>query len=153
SRLQFVGIERYSTTRRGRIESRQRSTSPKRKGTDRVVGQVFNLSRSSDRLKTCPTWGGEGVMEPVIETRGLTKSFRGKMAVRRLNLTVPRGAIFAFLGDNGAGKSTTIRMLTGLLRPDAGQARILGQDCWIGAARLRQRVGYVPEKPKFYDWM
>jgi ABC-2 type transport system ATP-binding protein len=92
-------------------------------------------------------------MEPVIETRGLTKSFRGKMAVRRLNLSVPRGAIFAFLGDNGAGKSTTIRMLTGLLRPDAGQARILGQDCWIGAARLRQRVGYVPEKPKFYDWM
>jgi ABC-2 type transport system ATP-binding protein len=68
-------------------------------------------------------------------------------------MQVPRGAIFAFLGDNGAGKTTTIKMLTGLLRPDAGRAAILGQDCWNAAARLRHRLGYVPERPKFYDWM
>src|SRR5262249_18739075 len=66
---------------------------------------------------------------------------------------VPRGAIFALLGDNGAGKTTTIRMLTGLLPPDAGRAVLLGQDCWKEAVALRHRVGYVPERPRFYDWM
>jgi ABC-2 type transport system ATP-binding protein len=70
-----------------------------------------------------------------------------------LSLQVPRGAIFALLGENGAGKSTTIRMLTGLLKPDAGIAKILGRDCWREAVALRHEVGYVPEKPRFYDWM
>jgi ABC-2 type transport system ATP-binding protein len=92
-------------------------------------------------------------MNSVIEMRGLAKRFGGKMAVNWLSLSVPRGSIFALLGDNGAGKTTTIRMLTGLLRPDGGQATILGLDCWRDAAKLRQRVGYVPERPRFYDWM
>jgi len=92
-------------------------------------------------------------MQTVIATEGLTKSFHGKIVVNRLQLEVPRGAIFALLGDNGAGKSTTIRMLTGLLEPDAGRAFILGEDCWARAYTLRHRVGYVPEKPRFYDWM
>jgi ABC-2 type transport system ATP-binding protein len=92
-------------------------------------------------------------MSGVIVTEGLCKSFRGKRVVDRLSVSVPPGSIFALLGDNGAGKSTTIRMLTGLLQPDAGKATILGQDCWAQAAELRFRVGYVPEKPRFYDWM
>src|SRR6059058_2082940 len=92
-------------------------------------------------------------MEPIIDIHGLTKRFKGKTAVNRLSLTVPKGAIYAFLGDNGAGKTTTIRMLTGLLRPDAGKASILGHDCWTAAAQLRPHVGYVPERPRFYDWM
>jgi ABC-2 type transport system ATP-binding protein len=92
-------------------------------------------------------------MNSVIEMRGLAKRYGGKMAVNWLTLNVPRGSIFALLGDNGAGKTTTIRMLTGLLRPDGGQASVLGLDCWRDAARLRQRVGYVPERPRFYDWM
>jgi ABC-2 type transport system ATP-binding protein len=92
-------------------------------------------------------------METIIATEGLCKSFGGKIVVNRLDLDVPRGAIFALLGDNGAGKSTTIRMLTGLLEPDAGRATILGEDCWARAIPLRHRVGYVPEKPRFYDWM
>jgi ABC-2 type transport system ATP-binding protein len=91
--------------------------------------------------------------QPVIDVRGLTKRFRGKAAVNNLTLAVPKGAIFAFLGDNGAGKTTTIRMLTGLLRPDAGRAAVLGKDCWADAATLRHRVGYVPERPRYYDWM
>jgi ABC-2 type transport system ATP-binding protein len=92
-------------------------------------------------------------MSSVIETESLCKSFRGRRVVDRLSISVPRGAIFALLGDNGAGKSTTIRMLTGLLSPDDGRATILGEDCWTRAAALRHRVGYVPEKPRFYDWM
>src|SRR5438309_2138832 len=66
---------------------------------------------------------------------------------------VLKGSIFALLGDNGAGKTTTIRMLTGLLQPDKGYAAILGQDCWQAATQLRHHVGYVPERPRFYDWM
>ena len=91
--------------------------------------------------------------EAVIETHDLTKRFRGKPAVDHLNLTVQRGSIFALLGDNGAGKTTTIRMLTGLLPPDAGTATVLGKDAWNAAAALRRQVGYVPERPRFYDWM
>jgi ABC-2 type transport system ATP-binding protein len=92
-------------------------------------------------------------MDRVIDIRGLTKVFRGRRAVDDLNLAVPQGAIFALLGDNGAGKTTTIRVLTGLLRPDAGQAAVLGRDCWRDAVKLRHRVGYVPERPRYYDWM
>src|SRR5438874_1701893 len=92
-------------------------------------------------------------MQPVIEIDGLTKWFGSKQAVGGLTLDVPRGAIFALLGENGAGKTTTMRMLTGLLQPDAGRAAILGLDPWREAVRLRLRLGYVPERPKFYDWM
>src|SRR5690242_7203804 len=92
-------------------------------------------------------------MDTAIEIRDICKYFHGKPAVDRLSLTVPTGSIFALLGDNGAGKTTTIRMLTGLLRPDEGSASILGLDCWQSAVKLRDKVGYVPEKPKFYDWM
>jgi ABC-2 type transport system ATP-binding protein len=92
-------------------------------------------------------------MDTVIETRDLSKSFGGRPAVDRLSLQVPKGAIFALLGENGAGKTTTIRMLTGLLPPDAGSATVLGEDCWKVAPRLRRRVAYVPERPRYYDWM
>jgi ABC-2 type transport system ATP-binding protein len=92
-------------------------------------------------------------MDAAIATHDLTKRFRGRAAVDGLNLTVPPGAIFALLGENGAGKTTTIRMLTGLLPPDGGRAAVLGLDCWRQADKLRRRVGYVPERPRFYDWM
>lgn len=92
-------------------------------------------------------------MDAVIDIHGLSKRFGAKRAVDHLSFAVPRGSIFAFLGDNGAGKTTTIRMLCGLLQPDAGYARVLGLDCWRSAARLRHRIGYVPERPRFYDWM
>ena len=70
-----------------------------------------------------------------------------------LSLNIPAGSIFALLGDNGAGKSTTIRILNGLTPPDTGYAKILGHDAWRDASELRRRIGYVPERPKFYDWM
>lgn len=92
-------------------------------------------------------------MTAVIETHGLTKSFGGTAGVCNLDLAVPAGAVFALLGDNGAGKSTTIKLLTGLIPPDGGKARILGEDCWKDAIELRHQVGYVPERPKYYDWM
>jgi ABC-2 type transport system ATP-binding protein len=92
-------------------------------------------------------------MTPAIELHRVSKTYPGKVALDNLSLSVPKGAIFALLGDNGAGKSTTIRILNGLTPPDTGYARILGQDTWRDAAELRQHIGYVPERPKFYDWM
>lgn len=83
----------------------------------------------------------------------VSKTYPGKKAVDRLSLTVPRGSIYALLGDNGAGKSTTIKILNGLTPPDQGWAKVLGHDAWADAWELRQHIGYVPERPKFYDWM
>lgn len=91
--------------------------------------------------------------EPAIVIEDLTVRFRGKAAVNRLTLRVPAGSVYALLGDNGAGKSTTMKVLTGQQPPDSGQATILGLDCYAQAYALRHRVGFVPEKPKFYDWM
>lgn len=92
-------------------------------------------------------------MSGVIEVQGLCKIFRDKLAVDKLSMSIPAGSICALLGENGAGKSTTMRMLMGLLPADAGRATILGQDCWKAATALRHKVGYVPERPKYYDWM
>jgi ABC-2 type transport system ATP-binding protein len=92
-------------------------------------------------------------MKAAIEINKVSKTYPGKRALDRLSLTIPVGSIFALLGDNGAGKSTTIRILNGLTPPDEGWARVLGHDAWHDATLLRKRVGYVPERPKFYDWM
>jgi ABC-2 type transport system ATP-binding protein len=91
--------------------------------------------------------------EDVIVTERVVVRYRGKPALDGLDLRVPRGAVFAFLGDNGAGKTTTMKILTGLAPPDTGRATILGLDCWSRATELRHRVGYMPERPRFYDWM
>ncbi len=89
----------------------------------------------------------------VIAIERLVVRYRGKAALNGLDLNVPRGAVYAFLGDNGAGKTTTMKILTGLVPPDSGRATILGLDCWGRATELRHRVGYMPERPRFYDWM
>src|SRR5262245_51471940 len=92
-------------------------------------------------------------MQAAIEIHKISKFYPGKRAVDRLSLSIPKGAIFALLGDNGAGKSTTIRILNGLTPADTGWAKVLGHDVWRDAPVLRQHIGYVPERPKFYDWM
>jgi ABC-2 type transport system ATP-binding protein len=77
---------------------------------------------------------------PAIETRGLVKTFGDKRAVDGVDLRVPRGAVYGVLGPNGAGKTTAIRMLATLLRPDAGQARVLGHDVVGEADAVRARI-------------
>ncbi|MCS7022932.1 MAG: ABC transporter ATP-binding protein [Gemmataceae bacterium] len=91
--------------------------------------------------------------EDVIVLERVVVRYRQRLVLNQLDLRVPRGAFFAFLGDNGAGKTTTMKLLTGLLPPDSGQARILGLDCWVRARELRHQIGYMPERPRFYDWM
>ena len=89
----------------------------------------------------------------VIETQGLTRYFGAKPAVQSLNLKVPKGSVFGFLGRNGSGKTTTIRMLLGLLPPTRGSATILGEDCRSIQPATRARIGYMTESHFVYDWM
>jgi len=79
-----------------------------------------------------------------IEIEGLTKSFGRVKALRGLDLTVPTGQVTGFLGPNGSGKTTTIRVLLGLLRADGGRATLLGGDPWVDAVALHRRIAYVP---------
>jgi ABC-2 type transport system ATP-binding protein len=87
----------------------------------------------------------------VLETDQLTKKYRRRVIVDRLSLTVKRGDIFGFLGQNGAGKSTTIRMLLRLVRPSSGTVRILGNDMSRRPQRALKRVGAIIEAPAFYE--
>ena len=89
----------------------------------------------------------ETVVETVVETRDLYKSFGATRAVDRLTLTVPRGAIFALLGENGAGKTTTIRILATLLVATSGMARVAGFDVTRQAAEVRRRLGLAMQTP------
>ncbi|WP_236968188.1 ABC transporter ATP-binding protein [Microbacterium aurantiacum] len=88
-----------------------------------------------------------------IATRGLTKRFGAQTAVSDLDLRVPRGAVFGFLGPNGSGKTTTIRMLLGLIRPSAGDARVLGTAVPAGLDRVLPRVGALVEGPAFAPFL
>src|SRR4029453_12768348 len=86
-----------------------------------------------------------------IETLGLTKRYsRDVLAVDAVDLRVARGEIYGFLGLNGAGKSTTIRMLLGMVRPTAGNARLFGERVRPGANHLWRRVGYLVETATAY---
>ena len=95
-------------------------------------------------------------MELAIETHQLCKTFRGllkrpQVAVDELSLAVPRGSVFGLLGPNGSGKTTTIMMLLGNLRPTGGQARLLGRP--VGDVQARRRLGFLPEKFQFHDFL
>jgi ABC-2 type transport system ATP-binding protein len=87
----------------------------------------------------------------VLQTELLTKKYRGRVAVERLSLEVGRGDIYGFLGQNGAGKSTTIRMVLGLVRPTSGRIRLLGHDMTKHPHRALARTGAIVEAPAFYE--
>jgi len=87
---------------------------------------------------------------PAIHLQGLTKQYAGTTAVYPLDLTVPRGELFGFLGPNGSGKTTTIKMLTGLLEPTAGTAEICGINVWRGPLAAKARLAYVPDEPNLF---
>jgi len=87
----------------------------------------------------------------MIELRDLVKRFGDLVAVDGLNLSVPRGEFFAILGPNAAGKTTTIRILTGLVKPTSGSARVAGFDIQTDPIEARRRLAYVPDFPFLYD--
>lgn len=92
-------------------------------------------------------------MAPVIRLDKLTKRFGTEMALDQVSLEVPPGVVFALLGENGAGKTTAIRIMLGLTNPNSGHSEVLGLDSATQSISIRQRVGYVPEQATLYDWM
>ena len=86
-----------------------------------------------------------------IDVRGLTKSFGGRVVVHDLSMQVKRGTIYGFLGPNGSGKTTTIRMLCGLLTPDSGEGTCLGFDIRRDADKIKRRVGYMTQRFSLYQ--
>jgi ABC-2 type transport system ATP-binding protein len=91
--------------------------------------------------------------EYAIETSGLSKRYGKQLAVDDLDLQVAEGTVYGFIGPNEADKSTTIKILMGLLRKTSGQSRVLGFDSGARRPAMRQRVGYVPEIHTMYPWM
>jgi ABC-2 type transport system ATP-binding protein len=89
--------------------------------------------------------------EIAIDVHGLTKSFDGRKVVRDLSMRVKRGTIYGFLGPNGSGKTTTIRMLTGLLTPDEGEGTCLGYDIRTQAQEIKRHVGYMTQRFSLYQ--
>ena len=88
-----------------------------------------------------------------IHTDALGRRYGRRWVVESVDLSVPQGSVYGFLGLNGAGKSTTIRMLMGLIRRDSGAATVLGLDPATDGVEVKRRVGYVAEHPAFYEWM
>jgi ABC-2 type transport system ATP-binding protein len=89
--------------------------------------------------------------ETVIDVRGLTKKFGDRTVVDHFDLQVPRGAIYGFLGPNGSGKTTTIRMVCGLLKPESGEGEVLGLDVRSESLKIKERVGYMTQKFSLYE--
>ncbi|ODR96989.1 multidrug ABC transporter ATP-binding protein [Methyloceanibacter superfactus] len=88
--------------------------------------------------------------EIAIDVHGLTKSFGSRVVVRDLSLKVPKGEIYGFLGPNGSGKTTTLRMLCGLLTPDAGDGTCLGYDILTQQEEIKRHVGYMTQRFSLY---
>jgi ABC-2 type transport system ATP-binding protein len=86
-----------------------------------------------------------------IDVQGLTKRFGDKVVVDHFSMQVPRGSIYGFLGPNGSGKTTTIRMICGLLTPDGGHGTVLGLDIAKDAERIKRQVGYMTQRFSLYD--
>ncbi len=106
-------------------------------GGIRICGEVQSVQDNPISTSPAPSIA--------VETDGLTKRFDGKLAVDSLSLQVRQGQIFGLIGPNGAGKSTFVRMLTTLLQPTAGTARVAGYDIRLRPQQVRRRIGYVPQ--------
>jgi ABC-2 type transport system ATP-binding protein len=87
----------------------------------------------------------------VVSVHGLTKRFGGRIVVDRVSMSIEKGEIVGFLGPNGSGKTTTIRMICGLLTPDAGSGEVLGLDVVTDSREIKRRVGYMTQRFSFYE--
>jgi ABC-2 type transport system ATP-binding protein len=92
-------------------------------------------------------------MTAAIQFSQVSKRYGSQIALDGATFEVPSGKVFAMLGENGAGKTTAIRLMLGLAEAQAGEVRVLGRDSRREGLEIRRRVGYVPERPTLYDWM
>jgi ABC-2 type transport system ATP-binding protein len=110
--------------------------------------QTKVVQNQSDPAAPAPS-----VQDTVIHTVGLTKTFGHVNALQGIDLMVPRNSIVGFLGPNGSGKTTAIKLLLGLSRPTAGKATLFGMDSIQDSLAIRSRVGYLAQDPRFYTHM
>ena len=89
--------------------------------------------------------------EPAIVTRELTRRFGTFTAVDHITFSIAAGEVFGFLGANGAGKTTAIRILTGLLAPTSGDARVAGHDVYTESEGIKRRIGYMSQRFSLYE--
>src|SRR5690606_30777412 len=132
-----------------RPDPRRRRAHPVRGGRARAAGGDRAVDRQSRHRGPGAEDGRMNV--PVLELRGLRKSYGRFAAVKGLDLRVEAGEIFGFLGPNGAGKTTTIRMVAGVLRPSEGQVLVGGTDLESEPETAKARIGYIPDRPYLYD--
>jgi ABC-2 type transport system ATP-binding protein len=111
-------------------------------------GDADRAEPAESLARPAPSVDGAGL---AIATVGLVKRFRSQLAVAGIDLAVPRGSVYGFLGPNGSGKTTTIRMLLGLIQPDGGSHQLLGVAMPAGANSVLSRVGSLVEGPAFYS--
>lgn len=88
-----------------------------------------------------------------IEIVDLCKSFKNIKVIDHLNLNVPKGSVYGFLGQNGAGKTTVMKMLANLIKPTGGEIKIFGKNVDCYDPKISNKIGFLPENPRFYDWM
>jgi ABC-2 type transport system ATP-binding protein len=91
--------------------------------------------------------------EAAIELRGVSKAYGQKHVLTGLDLAVPKGSVLGLLGTNGAGKTTLIKCALGLIRPQSGETRLLGEPSWTLSGEAKMRIGYVPQVISLYPWM
>lgn len=101
-------------------------------------------------MYSCHLWRSE-MLEKAIRTKELTKMFGNFTAVNHISFEVSKGEIFGFLGANGAGKTTAMKMLTGLLTPSSGEAEVAGFNVYKEPERIKKRIGYMSQKFSLYD--
>lgn len=89
----------------------------------------------------------------IVAAQQVAKSFGSDMVLRNTSLSIEKGQVVGLLGTNGAGKSTFIKCMLGLLKVDAGQVQLFGEASWDLSAQAKARLGYVPQEAKFYNWM
>ena len=129
------------------LETRQKlvylvEARPEREATPLKPGQIVDVVLSSDE--------GAGPVN-AIEVTGLVKRFGPKTVVDHVSMTVAEGEIVGFLGPNGSGKTTTIRIMCGLLTPDEGEGKVLGYDLRTESLKIKREVGYMTQKFSFYE--
>lgn len=89
----------------------------------------------------------------ILALQGLSKTFSGQKIIDNLNMTIPEGSVFGFIGQNGSGKTTTMKMVLGLLPPDQGEIYVCNESVHFGQTKTNQYIGYLPDVPEFYNYM
>jgi ABC-type multidrug transport system ATPase subunit len=119
-----------------------------------IKGSLINiLIYKTSGLYFCLYFFSPVITTPIIEVSALCKDFQGFRAVDQLSFTVNQGDVYGFLGQNGAGKSTTIRMLLTLIRPSSGKIRLFGEDLDTHRREILMQTGAVIERPDLYKYL